>query len=131
MDRRHPSRSGPAAGKGDELGLLVGVIGNGDASAVLAAGAQHLVDRLHAHEEAVHLVGVEGLIEACGTSGTAWAVSVNRAATRRYRSEISLMAPYLCSWLPGGDDGQGENSSGQAVGQTVSVLLRPISFVDG
>ncbi len=61
-----PLRSGHPTDEGDEPGLLVGIRVDGHLRAVVAAEAQHLVDRLHAHEHGVHLVGVEGLVEPDG-----------------------------------------------------------------
>src|SRR5688572_14126385 len=64
--RAFSSRLGMAAGEGDQAGLLVGVVGDLDPRAVVAAVAQDRVHRLHPDEEAMDLVRVECFVEAGG-----------------------------------------------------------------
>src|SRR4051794_15387247 len=61
------SSCGLSAGESDQLRLVVGVVGHGHLHAVLAALAQHLVERLHADEHLADDDGVESLVLARGS----------------------------------------------------------------
>src|SRR3954471_24751829 len=61
------SRCWLSAGESDQLCLIVGVVRYGDFRAVVAALAQHLVERLHADEHLADDDWVESLVLACGS----------------------------------------------------------------
>ncbi len=68
LHARHPSgevsRRSSSPMKAEQLGLYVGVVGHLDLRAVLPAGPQDLVHRLHARQQHRALLGVEGLVLA-------------------------------------------------------------------
>jgi len=105
---------GPAAGEGDEPGLLVGIVGDLDPRPIVSRLAHGLVGRRRTLQVPVHLLGVERLVEPRGSrqvprvdQDVAGADGVDRLLERR--------RPQGCVALLAGDLGIVERRLDRAV----------------